>query len=163
MATKTEPGIPEALDSLLQAPRSTGCHPAYDLEHMTWGIGRCPVIVSATTMAPTTGPPQAAVIHWHRKGAPGRWHASLWARDGATAALQSCLADALTAMDRQGGSRVTFMVSSHDHYYIATIKGQGAIAGKPTPLFIYKSGPDLPGIDALQRISFHDSDYPVLF
>jgi GNAT superfamily N-acetyltransferase len=159
---RTEDGVPAILDGLLTSPRATGSYFAYDSAHVSWSISRCPVISSTCTYVADGPEPSAAVIYWTTRHATRRWYATLWAREGADAALSACLAETIRQSRARGSSRLTIKVARRDDDFIRLLRREGAIAGNRSSLFLIKTDEHLAGLPEPRRLSFLDSDWTSL-
>jgi hypothetical protein len=161
--TVTEPGVPDVIEPVFSGSRARGWHPTYELADVQWAVGRCPAIEAFTTYDRNGACPSAAVVHWRSVRSAKRWHGTLWTREEDPERLSACLSEAVRNISRRGGSRLTIMVSCEDRDYIRLLKSHGALKGKNTPLFIFRTDEDLKGFTEPRRLSFQDSDYSVLF
>jgi len=160
---RVEEGVPAAVAPLIEGPRGPGWHPVYEFGHVQWAVARCPILESATAYVPSGSGTRAAVIFWRPRKPGWRWRASLWAGSDGQEPLAACLAEALRRIRSAGGALLSVMISRLDTDFAAVLRGQGGFAGAKTPIFLFRTDGALEGFEAPTRLSYHDSDYTVLF
>lgn len=113
----TTPGVSPLLAPLLDAEVMLTAHgrvtrPAYDLRHLSWLIGRCPLLESWTITSKGGG---VGALLWRRRDpSDGEWRVALWIRPGASTLANSVLDACAHHAATRGATHLAAIVATND-------------------------------------------------
>jgi hypothetical protein len=150
------PGLGFELGALFAA--GNGSNPRYSLEHLTWQIGRCPVLSCYTCLAPGRDP-DAAILLWTSRTDGGNWRMAPIFREQALPALQAALALAIRHVHEARGLRLSLLVSHRDERLRRLIEDNGFLLARERRMMNVLTRAELvESADELTTVSFLDSD-----
>jgi hypothetical protein len=153
-----EPGVAPVLAGLFDLPRSTRWHPYYNLDHVSWQLGRCPAISSWSLYVPGYTHPPAAALVWRSRESDESWRLALWTDGKSPDALRSVLGAAITHVFEHKGFALSAIVSRLDLTILPELVRKKFIPSRAKqPLFLCSRKSELP-MEELSSLSFLDTD-----
>jgi hypothetical protein len=159
-----EPGVSEALGSVLEPDRHGELYCRYDFNYVRWQIADCPTLASETYYIQGSSAPRAAALVWRHRTAPGFWCMSLWSPEGAEKDADALLSHVIRRVYERKGFLLSLVVSHLETARIDLLRSRGfRAAPRLRPLHIIASGKTSESVPELWPLSFLDTDFAYRF
>jgi hypothetical protein len=163
-SVRFEPGVSEALGSLLEPGRRSDFYARYDFPYLKWQITDSPHIAAETCIHTDGSEPRAAALIWREKTSTEFWRLAIWSRAGAEKEMELVLSSVIRRVFESGGFILSFVASRLDQTAIDLVKSRGFVAApRRRPLHIIVSKKDGAPIPEMWPLSYLDTDYAYRF
>jgi hypothetical protein len=159
-----EPGVSDALNSLLEPDQHGEMYSRYDLPYIRWQVADCPLLQSETCYIAGDSKLRAAALIWRLKTSTEFWRVALWSREGAQKESEILLSRVIRHIYESKGFLVSVVVSRLDSSTIGLLRSKQFLAS-PTlrPLHIIDSKKTGKPVPELWPLSFLDTDLAYRF
>jgi hypothetical protein len=159
-----EPGVSDALNSLLEPDQRGQMYSRYDLPYIRWQVADCPLLQSETCYISRDRKLRAAALIWRLKTSTDFWRVALWSREGAQKEADILLSRVIRHIYESKGFLASIVVSRLDSSTIGLLRSKRFLAS-PTlrPLHIIDSKKTGKPVPELWPLSFLDTDLAYRF
>ena len=154
-----EPGVSRVLAPLLDRLNVVDGVPLYDLEHIDWQIGHCPVLASYTVYCKAEDNLCTAILLWCSAASRDFWRMSVLAVNPKAAEVGALITATLAYVLNQGGVSLSVVVSRQESQLIEVLRARGFIVSpKRRPLYVMGTSRLQHNLPEPRRLSFLDAD-----
>jgi hypothetical protein len=159
-----EPGVSNALSSILDPDEHGEMYSRYDYPYVRWQVGDCPWLVSETCYFKSNSHPRAAALIWREKNSTEFWRLAFWSRQDAAKEGEVLLTSVIRHVYENGGFVISAVVSRLDTTAIGLLRSRQFLASpRRRPLHIIDSNKSGQPVPELWPLSYLDTDFAYRF